>query len=1249
MEYKDISTWLSDLNNNECSEGTRQYMIAHGIADVAADGKTFTLNSAYNSSSTFPKSHHHEEAGADIIAYYVDYSGERHLIIIPESDLPDNGTGTSIYGTWKRFALGAEETFSIEKTFDYINVKTGLTIPTVTSAKVIDTDITVSDTNNTDWVFIEDAKYKNKDYYTLQQQSGTTYQWKKKKWDPADFKSSLLANLDASNGNSITASSTDVSIWSDSNSGPLSFTRVGTFDFPQYDPSFNGIGGISFGADRAFKSSISNGAQSALFGEDGSGTNVDAIEDVNIFIALSLSSVSSTSSILTQAETAGTYTSGQNGFKLTAGDQRFTLNPVVFEHGDGETGVSLLSSSAPSEASAMKLIHICSSNSLGKTFIKINGHYSSEIPEAFSLTSGEELIIGASSDDPNGQLSGTIGQILIIKKSIGNKEIEKVEGYLAQKWGVNLSSSHPYKTNTPYSLEDSENLSNVSSELWTPQEIGEDLKLWLDFSDKSTFIREAGDYYQNISKIVDKTSAAHVFTARSSFTSKNPSQRYVDSTENGLTMVNFSADEYYTSETGTILGSATDQYAFHIVSKVEYVDHKNDAIFSIKDMAGARKSINLRAGIDTPTDPGDFYFESHFEHQLGSNTYTKVRTEDFANSQLSMFSFLMKGRGTKSETRVNGSTVVSEASFQNQSFSSSYQININTNHNLSKGADTLIGEIIALNSANLSLNQKVEGYLAHKWGNQHKLDSNHPYKVSAPYVEANRRKLNDVVDGYIFIGGSNMGGRGLNSQLDAYFDAKVDKTIFETRYHSTVDDPSTSLLRGSGPNAVLKGSTAKSSTLHGIELEFFRQYFGTKAQPAVLKYFIDDATISDFDHNGSNNGWTSLITAIDDFYTSVTGNGKSINWKGVVWFPDANELTNTDYPSKLSIFIAQLESELISNYGAENKLHYYLIEAQKHNGSGVDDGNLSAFTTRLHAVANSNDDVFFIDTSAYKNDMDAGTTFNKSGLANIGGRLVNDYILAWRPEFSSKVVARYDFSNPTSTSNLVDSVANIVNTGRDLTLSHSSGTKASDNTNTINSLGVATFEANTKLATADGLLDTTGTEKNEFSYFIVFRPTGNDSAFSNLVDRLILKSGSHSEVQYKTTAYHDRGITRNRRKLHFNGVASLNIKTNTLDEVYLVEFSREKGDNLNYQSLITIRLNGKQVHQEYVNDGNLNTDTLTVGGIRMDVAEIVVANDALTVVERQAIEGYLARRWGKTADLPLNHPYLSEDPVRSLT
>jgi hypothetical protein len=1251
--YTDISTWLTDLNNNESSEGTRQYMLAHGIADAGSSGKTFTLNASYNSSSNFPKSYHHEEPGSDIIAYFVDTSGERHLVIIPESDLPDNGAGTSIYGTWKRVTSGSEESFSIEKTFDYVNVKSGQAIPTVTSAEVIDSNITVSDVDNTDWVFIEDAKYKNKDYYTLKQQSGTTYQWKKKEWDPSDLKSSLLLNLDASSSSNIIKNGNDVSNWTDASStAALSFKRVGTTAFPQYDSNFgSGKGGITFGANKGFSSDFTSNSRSTLFGEIGSGTNTDAIEDVNIFIALTLSSINSTSSILTQAESAATYTADQNGFKLTAGDQRFTSNPVVFEHGEGKTGVSLLTSSAPSEASAMKLIHICSSSSLGKTFIKINGHYSSETPEAFSLTSGEELIIGGSDDSLSGKLEGTIGQIIIIKKSIGNKEIEKVEGYLARKWGIAISSSHPYSMSAPLSIEDSEVLSEVSSELWTPKEIGEDLKLWLDFSDKSTFIREHTDYYQNISKIIDKTSSAHVFTAHSSFSSKSPSQRYVDSTENGLTMVNFTADEYYSSESGAILGSATDQYAFHIVSKVEYVDNKNDAIFSIQDVGGQKKSLNLRAGVDTPTDPGDFYFEPHFQYQLGSNTYTKTRTTDHANSQLSIFSFLMKGVGTKSETRINGSKVVEEASSQNQSFSSDYKINVNTNHNLSKGADTLIGEIVALNSSNLSLNQKVEGYLAHKWGNQHKLNSDHPYKVSAPYVEADLRKVNDVVDGYIFIGGSDMGGRGLNSELDSYFNAKIDKTIFENRYHSTVNDPTSSLERGSGPNAVIKGSTAKNSTLHGIELEFFRQYFGTKAQPAVLKYFIDDATIADFDHSatGSINGWTSLITAIDDFYTSVTGNGKSINWKGIVWFPDANELTNTSYTSELSTFIAQLESELISNYGATNKLHYYLIEPQKHNGSGVDDSDLAAFSTRLSAVASANDDVFLIDTSSYKTDMDGGQYFNKIGLGLIAGRLVNDYILAWRPEFSSKVVARYDFSNPTSSSNSINSVDNVVNTGRNLTLTHNAGTKATDNVASINSIPVASFESNTKLVTTDAPLGAMLDTEDEFSYFIVFKPDGNNSSYSDITDRFIFKAGNSVEIEYKSTDYHDEGATINRRKLHFNGAEALNLNCNPLDEVYLAEFSRKKGDNLSFQSLLTVRLNGKEVYQKYLDDGTIGAEQLTVGGIKMDVAEIVIANEVLTTAERQAIEGYLARKWGKIADLPANHPYVSEDPVRSLT
>jgi hypothetical protein len=46
--------------------------------------------------------------------------------------------------------------------------------------------------------------------------------------------------------------------------------------------------------------------------------------------------------------------------------------------------------------------------------------------------------------------------------------------------------------------------------------------------------------------------------------------------------------------------------------------------------------------------------------------------------------------------------------------------------------DGHIGEIIIINSVQDIDRQKVEGYLAHKWGVESKLPSDHPYKTSAP-------------------------------------------------------------------------------------------------------------------------------------------------------------------------------------------------------------------------------------------------------------------------------------------------------------------------------------------------------------------------------------------------------------------------------------------------------------------------------------------------------------------------------------
>jgi len=67
---------------------------------------------------------------------------------------------------------------------------------------------------------------------------------------------------------------------------------------------------------------------------------------------------------------------------------------------------------------------------------------------------------------------------------------------------------------------------------------------------------------------------------------------------------------------------------------------------------------------------------------------------------------------------------------------------------------------------------------------------------------------------------------------------------------------------------------------------------------------------------------------------------------------------------------------------------------------------------------------------------------------------------------------------------------------------------------------------------------------------------------------------------------------------------------------------------------------------------NTNGDTLRVGTSPNQVewancliGEIVMTSSALSTLNRQKLEGYLAHKWGLTADLPAGHPYKLVGPT----
>jgi hypothetical protein len=129
--------------------------------------------------------------------------------------------------------------------------------------------------------------------------------------------------------------------------------------------------------------------------------------------------------------------------------------------------------------------------------------------------------------------------------------------------------------------------------------------------------------------------------------------------------------------------------------------------------------------IDTTVPRIRFYGDSNNLSEFNVNTST-TRLFSFQSSGTSMNSWL-------DGTSQSGATLASTRTSTAQGFAIGAEWNRDQNAYINISANASIYEIITYNTDLTTTNrQKVEGYLAHKWGLQSSLPSNHPYKSAAP-------------------------------------------------------------------------------------------------------------------------------------------------------------------------------------------------------------------------------------------------------------------------------------------------------------------------------------------------------------------------------------------------------------------------------------------------------------------------------------------------------------------------------------
>ena len=356
---------------------------------------------------------------------------------------------------------------------------------------------------------------------------------------------------------------------------------------------------------------------------------------------------------------------------------------------------------------------VSSATSTNLNFITQNGN-SLTLNQSFLATSYQTSSATYTIGDgfPYGTFS-YIAEILCYNNEITIPQRQEIEGYLAHKWGLTTSYpvAHPYKKFPP-----------SSAIPFLPTNFS-GCALWLDAADPDgTGIVPANN--TTLSTWRDKSVNAYIGTSSGSPT-------LVTRSQNGLPCVNFVAASSQYFNFGNIIPLTTAGITVFAVGKTTFIGSSQSLIVKLRAASGAGGRWGL-------------FYESPNLQFLIDPTGTNPRATGLATTYVGVFSLFggawisptafLYANGTQIGS-VSASGTPSSAS--DSLFVGAYPNSLGTTPPVSGYYfNGTIGEIIVYNVAlSTEQRQKVEGYLACKWGLRSSLISTNPYKLYEPSQE----------------------------------------------------------------------------------------------------------------------------------------------------------------------------------------------------------------------------------------------------------------------------------------------------------------------------------------------------------------------------------------------------------------------------------------------------------------------------------------------------------------------------------
>ena len=271
---------------------------------------------------------------------------------------------------------------------------------------------------------------------------------------------------------------------------------------------------------------------------------------------------------------------------------------------------------------------------------------------------------------------------------------------------------------------------------WTPANIT--TALWLDASDASTITTSSG----LVDQVNDKSGNGRNFTA-----SGGARPTYSTNTLNGLAVFTFSGSQYLTTAdtaaTWNFLHDATGSTVV-AVWKAGVTSNPNSAYalsgnnaansgsigFLVNFNDSSAVALNEAIGYSISRGVGGSFAISNISSNQAHPPNTGVilaHTGDPANATAAARSLLY----------VNGGNAIANNTLTNPTSSNdaTFALQIGAAGNNVLRLTGYIAEIVLLSSVvDTDTRQRIEGYLAHKWGLAGSLPSGHPYKSAAPTI-----------------------------------------------------------------------------------------------------------------------------------------------------------------------------------------------------------------------------------------------------------------------------------------------------------------------------------------------------------------------------------------------------------------------------------------------------------------------------------------------------------------------------------